>query len=32
VIKQIMDRWDLSPVLPSSAAELEGSSIRVENR
>ena len=32
VIRQIMDRWELSPVLPSRAAELEGSSITVENR
>jgi hypothetical protein len=32
VIKQIMDRWELSPVLPSRATEVEGSSIRVENR
>jgi hypothetical protein len=32
VIKQIMDRWELSPVLPSRAAELEGSSVTVENR
>ena len=32
VIKQIMDRWDLSPVLPSRAAELESSSVTVENR
>ena len=32
VIRQIMDRWELPPVLPSRAAELEGSSITVENR
>ena len=32
VIKQIMDRWELSPVLPSRAAEFEGSSVTVENR
>ena len=32
VIKQIMDRWELSPVLPTRAAELKGSSVTVESR
>ena len=32
VIKQIMDRWELSPVLPTRAAELKGGSVTVENR
>ena len=32
VIKQIMDRWELSPVLPSRDVELKGSSVTVENR